>query len=145
MYFNSKKIVTACWGMHVSPAKHSYESVTDRRTDGQTDRRTDGQTDRQTTDKVIPMCRYASQATQKWIYAYLSANRDITNIFQFLAVFAQKFTISPKMNNVWLTSTLHYSLTICHTVSYHCARFYTSKPTNIETTYIFWFLTIFFI
>ena len=44
-------------GMHVSPAKHSYASVTD----GQTDRRTD----RQTTDKVIPMCRYASQATQK--------------------------------------------------------------------------------
>ena len=37
-------------------------------TDGQTDRRTDRQTDRQTdgqtTDKVIPMCRYASQATK---------------------------------------------------------------------------------
>ena len=30
-------------------------------TTGQTDRRTD----RQTPDKVIPMCRYASQATQK--------------------------------------------------------------------------------
>ena len=41
-------------GMHVSPAKHSYASVTDRRTDGRT------------TDKVIPMCRFASQATQKW-------------------------------------------------------------------------------
>ena len=27
---------------------------------------TDGQTDRQTPDKVIPMCRYASQATQKF-------------------------------------------------------------------------------
>ena len=26
---------------------------------------TDGQTDRRTTEKVIPMCRYASQATQK--------------------------------------------------------------------------------
>ena len=39
--------------MHVSTVKHSYASVTD------------GQTDRQTTDKVIPMCRYASQATQK--------------------------------------------------------------------------------
>ena len=35
------------------PAKHSYGSVTD------------GQTDRRTTDKVIPMCRYASKATQK--------------------------------------------------------------------------------
>ena len=40
----------------MSPAKHSSASVTD----GRTDRRTD----RQTTDKVIPMCRYASQATQ---------------------------------------------------------------------------------
>ena len=33
--------------------------------DRRTDRQTDGRTDRQTTDKVIPMCRYASQATQK--------------------------------------------------------------------------------
>ena len=31
----------------------------------------DGRTDRQTTDKVIPMCRYDSQATQK-----LSANQS---------------------------------------------------------------------
>ena len=50
-------------GMHVSPAKHSYawlpyqESVTI----GQTHTRKH----RQTPDKVIPMCRYASQATQK--------------------------------------------------------------------------------
>ena len=32
--------------MHVSPAKHSYASVTDGQTDGHTDRRTDdGQSD----------------------------------------------------------------------------------------------------
>ena len=53
----------------MSPAKHSYASVTDGQTDGrtdvQTDGRTDGRTDRRTTDKVIPVCRYASQATQK--------------------------------------------------------------------------------
>ena len=36
------------------------ESVTEK-----CDRRTDGRTDRRTTDKVIPMCRYASQAAQK--------------------------------------------------------------------------------
>ena len=36
--------------------------LTDRRTHTGTDRRTD----RQTPDKVIPMCRYALQATQKW-------------------------------------------------------------------------------
>ena len=32
---------------------------------GQTDTQTDGRTVRLTPDKVIPMCRYASQATQK--------------------------------------------------------------------------------
>ena len=36
----------------------ALESVTEK-----CDRQRDGQT-----DKVIPMCRYASQATQKWIY-----------------------------------------------------------------------------
>ena len=49
----------------------ALESVTekcDRRTDGRTDRQTDRWTDGQTTDKVIPMCRYASQATQKLPY-----------------------------------------------------------------------------
>ena len=56
----SIKIVAASPGMHVSPANYSYGSVTD----GQTD----GRTDRQTTDKVIPMCRYASQATQKLLH-----------------------------------------------------------------------------
>ena len=38
----------------------ALESVTEK-----CDRQTDGQTDGQTTDKVIPMCRNASQATQK--------------------------------------------------------------------------------
>ena len=42
-------------------------------TTGQTDTHThtDGRTDRQTLDKVIPMCRYASQATQK-LKSYLN-------------------------------------------------------------------------
>ena len=47
----------------MSPAKHNFRKC-DRKV-LQTDRQTDGQTDGQTTDKVIPMCRYASQATQK--------------------------------------------------------------------------------
>ena len=47
------------YGVH----KRDYqESVTT----GQTDARTH----RQTPDKVIPMCRYASQATQKWTCRY---------------------------------------------------------------------------
>ena len=40
----------------MSPAKHSF---------GKCDRQTDGQTDGRSTDKVIPMCRYASQAIQQ--------------------------------------------------------------------------------
>ena len=66
-------MVTAFRGMHVSHAKHNYmhdyqESVTTGQTDRQTETRTDGQTD--TPDTVVPMCRYASQATQNpqnWI------------------------------------------------------------------------------
>ena len=53
-------IVAAFRGMHVSPAKHSYAWLPRK-----CDYRTDTHTDRQTPDKVIPMCRYASQATQK--------------------------------------------------------------------------------
>ena len=59
------KKVAAFRGMHVSPAKYSYESVTDGQTDRRTDGQTDGWTDRQTMDKVIPMCRYPWQATKK--------------------------------------------------------------------------------
>ena len=43
----------------------ALESVTDGQTDIRTDVQTDGQTDGRTMDKVIPMSRYASQATQK--------------------------------------------------------------------------------
>ena len=50
-------------GMHVSPAKHSYARLP-RKCDYQTDGQTDRQMDRQTPVKVIPMYRYASQATQ---------------------------------------------------------------------------------
>ena len=59
-------IVAAFRGMHVSPAKHSYAWLP-RKCDYRTDRHMDGQTDRQTPYKVIPMCRYATQAKQKGI------------------------------------------------------------------------------
>ena len=49
-------------GMHVSPAKHRFEKC-----DRQTDRRM---------DKVIHMCRYASQATQKCYYHKIQQNSD---------------------------------------------------------------------
>ena len=66
------KIVAAFGGMHVSPVRHSYASVTD----GQTDRQMDGRTDR-CTDKVIPMCYYASQATQKCTIAMFHLSKQI--------------------------------------------------------------------
>ena len=47
--------------MHVSPAKSAMPDYQESVTIGQTHR----QMDRQTPDKVIPMCRYALQATQK--------------------------------------------------------------------------------
>ena len=52
-------------GMHVSPANHSYAWLS-RKCDYRTNRHTHTRTHRQTPDKVIPMCRYASQATQKF-------------------------------------------------------------------------------
>ena len=45
----------------------NQESVTTGHT------QTDRQTDRQMPDKVISMCRYASQATQKWALSSLSS------------------------------------------------------------------------
>ena len=54
------KKVAAFQGMDMSPAKHSYAWLPRKH-----DYRTDTQTDGQTPDKVIPVGRYASQATQK--------------------------------------------------------------------------------
>ena len=59
-YYQLWKIVAAFRGMHMLPAKHSYTWLP-RKCDCGTDRRMD----RQTPDKVIPMCHYASQVTQK--------------------------------------------------------------------------------
>ena len=56
-----KNIVAAFHKMHISPAKHSYVWLPRK-----CDYRTDAQTHGQTPDKVIPKCRFASQATQKW-------------------------------------------------------------------------------
>ena len=56
-------IMAAFRGMHVSSAKHSYAWLL-RKCDYRTDTQTHGWKDRQTPDKVIPMCRYASQATK---------------------------------------------------------------------------------
>ena len=64
----NKKIVVAFWGMHVSPAKHSYAWLP-RKCDYQTD----------TPDKVIPMCRYASQATLKGCFK--DAKSQVAKIF----------------------------------------------------------------
>ena len=61
------KIVAAFRGMHVSPAKHSYAWLPRK-------------CDRQMTDKVIPTCRYASQATQK-----LEHKQNLTNVWNLIS------------------------------------------------------------
>ena len=58
-----------------------FTSVTIKKCDYRTDRRTHAHTThRQTPDKVIPMCRYASQATQKpfrsWKYTFVTVCRQ---------------------------------------------------------------------
>ena len=59
---------------------------------------TDGQTDRQTPDKVIPMCRYASQATQKWyIHIYIGINGKTILIFIDMEHDWKKATLKPKV------------------------------------------------
>ena len=52
-------------GMHVSPVKHS---------DVRLPRKCRYRTNRQTSNKVIPMCRYALRAAQKW---YLYQTRHV--------------------------------------------------------------------
>ena len=60
-------IVAAFQGMHVSPAKHSYVWLP---------RKSDYRTDTQAPDKVIPMCRYASQGTQKSTRTKYTSNHN---------------------------------------------------------------------
>ena len=52
--------MAAFQGMRVSPANHSYARLPRK-----CDYWTDTKTERQTPDKMIPMCRYASQTTQQ--------------------------------------------------------------------------------
>ena len=63
--------------MHVSPAKHSYNEWLPRKCGNRTDTRTD----RQKPVKVIPMCRYALQVTQKWMCLW-NTNAPSGNIVQ---------------------------------------------------------------
>ena len=94
--------------MHVSPAKHSF---------GKCDRKV-LQTDRQTTDKVIPMCRYASQATQKLGLHYIllvnAAVGNISVIFAMVNICAKYefqyetyfwYQAMHKRNEIWLNDT----------------------------------------
>ena len=64
MYTRYNYIVAGFRGMHKSLANHIYIYAWPPR---KCDYRTDTQTDRQMPDKVIPMCSYASQATQSTI------------------------------------------------------------------------------
>ena len=78
----------------------------DRHTHGRTDRRQtkwslcaamlrrqheNRQTDRQTPDKVIPMCRYASQATQILFLQDLRFQQNLSNVPPLCSVYAMHF------------------------------------------------------
>ena len=58
-----QNIVAAFRGMHVSQLNIAMRDYQESATTEQT--HTDRQKDRQMPDKVIPMCHYASQATQQ--------------------------------------------------------------------------------
>ena len=98
-YMYNTNIVAAFWGMHVSPAKHSYAWLP-RKCDYQTDRHTHRRTDSQTPDKVIPMCRYTSQATQKPEVLRLPIYRTINYLIHQLTVLYHCLT-KEVQNLVW--------------------------------------------
>ena len=69
------------YGVH----KRDYqESVTI----GQTDARTHAHTHRQTPDKVIPMCRYALQATQNRLVSMV-----FTSLFPYMSIMTLTFDL----------------------------------------------------
>ena len=84
--FYNYKIVAAFRGMHVTPAKHSFRKC---------DRRTDGQTDGRAMDKVIPMCRYALQATQKSKFGSKCMENGSQVGFSTTSTFCEKEILSP--------------------------------------------------
>ena len=73
-------IVAAFQRMHVSPAKHSYAWLPRKCVIP------DRQTDRQIPDKVIPMCHYASQATQKLCVPWINLLDCTSSLLQLRIV-----------------------------------------------------------
>ena len=71
--------------MHVSPAKHSYASVTDRQTDG----RTDGQTDDGQSDPYVSLCFAGDTKTT----LPLLQNRDLAIIINIMNSQGVYFTL----------------------------------------------------
>ena len=104
--------MAAFWGMHLSPSKHSYAWLP-RKCDYRTDRHThtDERTDRQTPDKVIPMCRYASQATQKQYMAIAIRWKNIAIYHNTFFLYRDTPTtkhIRKLSQNVWLVDVTQW-------------------------------------
>ena len=93
--YSEWNIVAAFRGMHVSPANHRYAWLP-RKCDYQ-ESVTTGQTDRQTPEKVIPMCRYASQATQK-------ARCHVKNVYFLLYDFFSAILVLKRRQSNLLTT-----------------------------------------
>ena len=103
---------------------------------------TTGQTDRQTPDKVIPMCRYASQATQKSVEKSkmadnvplamdLLATRYETNLATFFILIYFTFT-RQRFNSNTFYIDLNNGITLCRpSFSQHCLWPHQRKPYNV--------------
>ena len=103
------KIVAAFQGMHVSPAKHSYASVTDRQTDRQTDGRTDRRMDRQTedgqSDPYVSLCFAGYTKTRRFQFQChkLSVSEKQYSIFVYIwRFYLTAYVIFSGMLLVWI-------------------------------------------
>ena len=92
---------------------------------------TTGQTDRQTPDKVIPMCRYASQATQnvsivQQIYNLfkvckkLSANNTDFLYLRYVKIFLYYFFFQNNNATILITSVTKEKMVLFMSESYWC-------------------------
>ena len=119
--------------MHVSPAKHSYAWLL-RKCDYRTDTRTDGRTDRQMPDKVIPMFRYASQATQKsrCVGETLRYAPGGNKVQKAIFSFKVKVKVTRSLTLVWFerASLVEYECQIC---SFYLLRLTTDRQINRRT------------
>ena len=116
----NSKIVAACLGMHVSPAKHSYACLP--RKCYYWTRQMDGQTDAGQRDPYVPLC-FAGDTKTVFVlskrYVYISLGLP-----ESLALLSMKFTPN-SLHNLQIISPWQYTLSIqeaAHNVTLSTSR-----------------------